>query len=123
MIGQEFGQWTVISEAPKRGKKFYFVCRCTCGKIQEVEKSNLMTGRSTRCKACVGRLRHGITTVPVVKTGDIFGKWTVISEAPSREDQRLRYLCKCECGREGEVPSFDLRSGSRSTQCKECWCN
>lgn len=120
MINEIFGQWTVIAEATKRGKAFYFTCRCMCGKIQEVEKSKLKTGRSSRCKACVGRLRHGITIIPVVKSGDVFGKWTVIKEATVREDKRLRYLCKCDCGNECEVPSIDLRSGNRSTQCKEC---
>lgn len=52
-----------------------------------------------------------------------FGKWTVISKAPSlvtpSGHTHGRWLCRCDCGAEKPVVTNHLNSG-RSTQCVKC---
>lgn len=48
-----------------------------------------------------------------------FGKWTVIAKAESRPDGSLRWLCRCDCGKECAVAANALRRGS-SKQCRSC---
>jgi hypothetical protein len=48
--------------------------------------------------------------------GQVFGRWTVIAEAPPRRNAqgivRASYwLCRCECGTEREVVTGNLRKG------------
>lgn len=61
-----------------------------------------------------------LSTQPTLKdlTGQVFTKWTVLSRAPNRGKQTY-WLCKCSCGVEKEVNSWDLRRG-KSTHCRAC---
>lgn len=55
MIGQRFGQWVVISNAPrnKDGRKAWF-CRCDCGTERAVVQRSLTRRLSESC-GCLGR--------------------------------------------------------------------
>jgi hypothetical protein len=46
-----FGRWTVISVVDQPGPKLY-ECRCACGKVKIVRRSNLVSGKSTGCQEC-----------------------------------------------------------------------
>jgi hypothetical protein len=69
IIGQVFGQLTVLSEAPTRirgnRKVFYVVTQCTCGNIQEQSATEIKRGGTKSCgclrKATTKRCRttHG----------------------------------------------------------------
>jgi len=48
-----------------------------------------------------------------------FNKWTVVERAESKSDGSLRWLCRCECGKESIVTANNLRRGG-SKQCKDC---
>jgi hypothetical protein len=52
-------------------------------------------------------------------TGKIFGRWTAISIAASKEkDGRVRWVCKCQCGTIKEISGNSLRTkNSRSCGC------
>ena len=50
-------------------------------------------------------------------TGRRFEKWTVVSFA--NRDDGVRWLCRCECGRERIIRGADL-TGGRSRSCKSC---
>ena len=55
------------------------------------------------------------------RTGQVFGRWTVLQTDIVRPDdgvQYTRYLCRCECGTEAWVRSPNLTSGSS----KSCGC-
>lgn len=52
-------------------------------------------------------------------SGMKFGKWVVIERAESKPDGSLRWLCRCECGKESPVSANALRRGS-SKQCRYC---
>lgn len=43
--------------------------------------------------------------------GDTFGKLTVINQCESVKNGSIRYLCKCECGKEVKAISTSLNSG------------
>lgn len=51
-------------------------------------------------------------------SGTGFGKWTVLSESPTRTTigNRRQWLCRCDCGTERLVVQANLRSG-KSTSC------
>lgn len=55
-----------------------------------------------------------MTTKLIDLTGQRFGKWTVLSKAPSRGG--VRWQCRCDCGTEAVVYSMGLRNG-RSQSC------
>ena len=53
MIGQEFGEWTVIgNETVKKGWNRYIHCQCSCGHEQLIEIRVLKRGKSKRCFSC-----------------------------------------------------------------------
>jgi hypothetical protein len=52
-------------------------------------------------------------------TGQKFGRLTVIERAyPNTKNNRIKWLCKCECGKEKSIRAEDLRSGA----IKSCGC-
>jgi hypothetical protein len=52
MIGERFGKWTVIKEAPSRRWDKFFECRCDCGTISNVAARALKYKRSCQCFRC-----------------------------------------------------------------------
>ena len=51
-------------------------------------------------------------------TGQHFGKWTVVSEAP-RKDGHTFFFCRCECGTELKIRA-DALTRNRTSQCSQC---
>lgn len=50
-------------------------------------------------------------------TNERFGRWTAIRIA-YRRNKRVFWLCRCDCGKEGDIAALSLRSGgSRSCGC------
>lgn len=59
-VGTPFGEWEVTEVLPRaEGERQHIRCRCSCGKVADVLKSNLLGGRSTHCKG-----HPGITSRP-----------------------------------------------------------
>ena len=55
-------------------------------------------------------------------TGQKIGRWTVVKLLPRKpgdQNDRNRYLCRCECGTEKDVRAADLAHGT-STMCRSC---
>ena len=56
---------------------------------------------------------------PLIDLQDkIFGKWVVVERAHTEND-RIKWLCLCECGASKFVYGHSLRNG-RSTSCGAC---
>ena len=56
---------------------------------------------------------------PTIKSGDIFGRWTIIQIGVGRSSSRgLIHLCRCTCGTEKPVQQQLLRNGNS----KSCGC-
>ena len=55
----------------------------------------------------------------ILKEGDKFGEWTVISQLPDRTNGHICYLVKCSCGTTANHAGHYLRS-SKSLLCRSC---
>lgn len=99
ITGEVFNDWTVLSFAGD----YKWNCRCSCGKIKAVCKSDLVSGKSKNC---------GHTRTPDLK-GKKFGMLTP-----------LKYLgdnlweCRCDCGNITNVLTNNLVNNST----KSCGC-
>jgi len=51
--------------------------------------------------------------------GTRFGRWTVTTEARPARFKYATQLCKCDCGREREIPPAALTNG-QTTKCIIC---
>lgn len=63
MMGQRFGRLTVVEFAEKRGRLFYWKCRCDCGNETAVYGGTLRQGRQVSC-GCYNaekRTSHGLS--------------------------------------------------------------
>ncbi len=60
LIGQTFGQLTILGRGARRGSKVTWICQCSCGEITHTQTSDLTSGKSTKCRRC-GVKRHGHT--------------------------------------------------------------
>lgn len=49
LTGKQFGSWTVLGRAERRGAQPRWDCRCECGVERAVAGSNLRSGASTNC--------------------------------------------------------------------------
>lgn len=50
-----FGEWEIIGEPIKKGKRKYWHCRCTCGNHSVICDYDLKSGKSTKCRTCANR--------------------------------------------------------------------
>lgn len=55
--GELVGHWTIMGPPlRKKDRKWYYPCRCVCGKKRNVTSTTLNTGRSKCCQSCSKRL-------------------------------------------------------------------
>lgn len=102
LTGQVFYSWTVIAQLDHR----FVLAQCVCGNKKQVERSDLIAGRTRQCIIC--RRAHDIC-------GQTFGAWTAL-----RPTTGALWLCRCQCGTEKEQRYGDLVSG-KSKQCRDCF--
>jgi hypothetical protein len=108
--GTVFGRLTVIEETRLPDGRRAMICRCECGKTKTVAVSALSSGDTKSCGCGNRRV--------VVPPGTVFGRLTVIEEAPLQKDWRRAMLCVCECGSQVVVQLTSLSQGhSRSCGC------
>lgn len=115
--GDIFGMFQVIDDNPiiKDGHSYVKV-KCLYCQTELIKAiSDLKRRNATACKNCMG-LRK---TIPI-NIGDVYGHWTVIS-GPNKKVHKnnVAYKCRCSCGNESFISSWDLRS-RRSTCCNKC---
>lgn len=118
LSGVRFGRWVVLKEGQRRGYAIYWLCRCDCGVEREIYGNGLKAGASLSC-GCLkaDRTRQTAIEKSEVRAGGKWGRWTVLSDVPSR---RFYRMCRCECGVEREVVLSALLSGrSRSCGCAQ----
>lgn len=89
LIGQKYGNLTVIGRAPNRGKHVYWQCKCDCGDIKEVRSQHLREGKIKTCAHCNANAIIGKT----------FGNWKVLKATDKKFETYILYECECaECG-------------------------
>ena len=99
-----FNCWSVLYRVPSKGHAMY-MARCQCGTEKIVTASNVVSGASRSC-GCLPR----DCKPEIVNIGQIFGRWTVISE--SIKGTRRRFLCRCNCGTERILSLCTLKRGA-----------
>ncbi len=115
--GEQFGDWTVISDSKVVNGRHYVMCQCNCGDIHEVSRGNLTKGISTKCRKCANSQRNENLKLKI-EPGQVFGNRTIIKELPKRKTARV-FLCKCVCGHEVETQIGVLTSGAK-VKCYVC---
>ena len=112
LSNQRFGRLIVLREDDKDTKKC--ICKCDCGNIVSVNKSNLKRGFTTSCGCyhteVVSKQRNDLT-------GKRFGRLTVVERVDNKDDA-VRYLCRCDCGNEVVVRAASLMANFT----KSCGC-
>lgn len=117
LTGQRFGRLIVVSfdeEKSKEKKSSYWICQCDCGNTKSIFGSSLTTGRTQSC----GCLQKERTSVDI--TGQRFGKlialYKITSQIEKNGKTKTRWHCKCDCGKECDVLTENLRKGD-TTSC------
>lgn len=109
---QKFGYLTAISrneELTRAKKKTFWTCQCDCGNIVDIWMGNLSSGHTKSC---------GCWSSGTNEIGKRYNHLTVIKKMPSQKN-KIRWLCKCDCGNEIEVYGQSLRDGKAiSCGCK-----
>lgn len=107
LSGQRFGRLVAVELMPKTGRRRSWKCICDCGAITVVDVGDLR-GASTISCGCF-RLNYG-TSNAIDLAGQIFGRLRALRRVSS--DQRgVRWLCKCNCGKEHTALAAELRGG------------
>jgi len=115
MIGQQFGNRTVIAKIKNpKSKGYVYLCRCICGDESVVHKHNLLNGSSQRCKNC--RLKEFSRDY----SGQKFNQWTVLNKTDKPKITGTSYIARCDCGTIKEVAIHDLLNG-KSKRCLHCY--
>lgn len=122
LVNQKFGKLIVIGRAENNSRgNTQWLCKCECGSEKVALGYDLMHGRTTSC----GCAKYETRDNPIPKkdlTGMKFGKLTVESLCSSKGKRGiLKWICKCECGREVIVQGQNLKSG-HSTSCGKGKC-
>lgn len=68
-IGSCYGDWEIL-EKSSRTRGQYYLCKCKCGLVKEVTKSNLRLGKSSSCNKGTCKslaLTHGMTNTRLYK--------------------------------------------------------
>lgn len=60
--GQVFHHWTVIAETHRHDERDYYLAQCACGRVLDVLRRNLVSGRSKSC-GCLGVVPENLPTL------------------------------------------------------------
>lgn len=74
LVGKRFGNLVVLDYVKKRNKKTYWLCKCDCGNIKEIEGDPLVRGRIVTC-GCQNKktgkesrsYKHGLTNTRIMR--------------------------------------------------------
>lgn len=111
-IGTKFGKWTVIAFKGVINGHAYWLCQCDCGTEKVQLGSALLRGETTCCEKCRGIKKR------IDLTGRRFGKLVALYPTDKKKGPYIVWKCKCDCGKQCEVPSEYLITG----QTKSCGC-
>lgn len=108
LIGQTFGEWTVLKQ--DKSKPRNYICRCSCGTVKSVDGSSLKRGMSKSCgckkvKDICQRNKENAES----HVGERYGKLTIIGY--ELKGKNYWYRCKCDCGSEITTIGKRLFSG------------
>ena len=114
LTGQTFNYLTVLEKTDKRGadRSIIWKCQCKCGKILEVNGSNLRNGHTKSCGCIKGESQKASSKNKKDLTNQKFGLLTALEATKERSSSgAVIWLCQCECGNFKKVSSTCLSNG------------
>ncbi len=118
LTGQKFGRLTVISLFGRdtRGETIW-QCKCDCGNTTNVLSSNLRKGRTKSCGCLQKQIASQQFSTFKDLTGQKFGKLTALYPLKKRLNNQIIWHCKCDCGNECDIRSYNLQHNTYSCGC------
>lgn len=113
LTGKKFGRLTVMSRVENPGKEPCWHCVCDCGNECVAVGANLKNGTKQSCGCLVKETIYQRCFKDL--TGQKFGRLTVV-EKHGKQNGRITWLCKCDCGNECIVQGINLTQ-SRTKSC------
>lgn len=111
LTGKTFYDLIVLKYDKIKNGQRYWKCQCKCGNITYLSTRDLNSGKTKSC---------GCRKYLDIKPGDVYGYLTVIKKLENKRGTNgaFIYKCKCKCGNEIEVASYNLqRERTRSCGC------
>ncbi len=124
LTGKKYGMLTVLHRAedwiqPSGQHKQMWHCLCDCGKECDVRATDLKSGNTKSC-GCFQQKSRGKSTFDDL-TGKYFGRLFVLHRLPNHVtpsgQTKTMWRCRCECGKECDVYTSQLKSGKNSCGC------
>lgn len=118
LIGKTFGKLLVIERyGSNKRNQVQWVCKCECGNKTICTTNSLNSGKVSSC-GCFQKLQTSKARLNNL-TGKVFGKLKVVKRDDNyKSKRRVKWLCKCECGKQVSVTSDSLTGGHT----KSCGC-
>ena len=123
ITGQIFGRLTVIKreENDKYGRARW-LCECSCSEHNKIITlgTSLRAGTTKSC-GCINKeqiIQLGKKSAKDL-TNQRFGKIIALYPTEKRYREQIIWHCKCDCGNECEITSYDL-TAMRKNSCTLC---
>lgn len=108
LTGQRFGKLVAISKGKKDAAQHqYWICKCDCGQIVEINSDNLRRGLTKSCGCLHSELTHQLVFQDI--TGQRFGKLVALNY--EIKNQKTYWKCQCDCGNITTVAGSNLKNG------------
>ena len=123
ILGKKLGKVTVIKQSDSiidsdKRKRELFECRCECGNTLNIRGDLLRyQKRDFCCKECLLKKQKKLNVENLL--GLRFGDLLVIKEGEKTSNNRVSWVCKCDCGNTITVRATSLKS-EKKTRCTDC---
>lgn len=106
--GQRFGRLVALEKGKQdKAQHQYWICKCDCGNIVEINSDNLRRGLTQSCGCLHAEMIHETRFKDL--SGQKFGKLIAISYEII--NSKTYWLCQCECGNKTIVTRNNLING------------
>lgn len=116
---ETFGKLTVIERDLSKTDQVWWKCRCECGNFISIRAYSLKD-KNHGVKSCGCLLEESRYNKIKKLDGQKFGHLTVIERDYSISDNRVRYLCECDCVNRTKV--IVLADNLRRNHTTSCGC-
>ena len=118
--GQRFGRLVAVRPTEAlRDKSIVWECQCDCGNTVLESQAALTRGQILSC-GCIQKeqIQKRLDALTNENAGKRFGRLTILYAVTEAESKRIRYVCRCDCGKEIHAQLSDLQRG----MVKSCGC-